>query len=240
MKQNIRFVTYNEISEEYYQEELHPTSNNFRVASLIVTKDFLKLSGYNSFDKIVEVGAGKSIAAELISDMGFSLKNLIITDLHESMLKYSNAFIELGSKTKVIGAENIHTKFSNIDYVLSSLGDPYNVNGFWKSSYEALAIGGYCIFTTPSYEWAQKFRKEYQKKDNMHAHFLLKNGLEVRVPSFIYEERLQIEIANSAGFTFEKTQQVNLSQIHKKISPKLLMGSSENYPILTGYLFRKA
>ena len=78
---------YDKIAEEYYDKNLHPTSNNFRSLGIKAFKDFF--SQYISkLGRVLEIGAGKTIFAEIderINDDTF----LIISDKSQNMLQRS-------------------------------------------------------------------------------------------------------------------------------------------------------
>ena len=79
--------TYETLAPEYYDPVRHPTCANFRYASKQIIKPWLeKLTDYRP---ICEVGAGKSVAAELLLEAGESTADLFLTDSSQSMLEYS-------------------------------------------------------------------------------------------------------------------------------------------------------
>ena len=231
--------SYQDVSEEYYVQNLHPTSANFRLASQYFIREVMDSIPRPDQLSFLEVGAGRSIAGEIFEELHYPLKNLYITDLHESMLSYSREYAVKGAHLKVCDAEDTTADFAGIDYLISSLGDPYNTRKFWESTYNVLKPNGYCIFTTPSLEWSMQFREKFQHGDMHHAHFVLKNGAEVNVPSYIHTLYDQVELVTKVGFTVLKHQNIYLKDIPGYISPKLRLSQGSDLAIVTGYLLQK-
>lgn len=99
-----------------------------------------------------EVGAGKSLAAELLIRHGRSLKHLLITDESAKMLEYSRQYEKAGATLSVANAERLPVLSGSMGCIVASLGDPYNTDEFWTETFRVLARGGQAVFTTPAYD----------------------------------------------------------------------------------------
>ena len=231
--------SYSDIAAEYYDRKLHPTSANFRTASKYFIKTIIEHIVHPQLCTFLEVGAGQAVSAEIFQEINLPLSNLIITDLHQSMLAYSDHLVADGAKLEISDAQKIYHRFDNLDYIISSLGDPYNTTDFWTSTYKALKIGGHCIFTTPSLEWSVRFREISQSGDMHHAHFILQDGTKVNGPSLINSVEEQIDVVAKAGFSVIQYDQIFLKDIPGSISPKLVSDNGDDLPVITGYVFKK-
>jgi hypothetical protein len=115
------------------------------------------------------------------------------------------------------------------------LGDPYNERSFWVETQRLLKRNGYCLFTTPSYDWAKLFRVD---NDLQAAEFLIGDGELVEVPSFIYCVERQIELIRIAGLETTETARFTVSDLTAPVSPKLLVASKDT-AIVEGYVVKK-
>lgn len=230
--------TYNAVAEEYYIVSRHPTCNNFRAASKTIISSWL--SAIPERATICEVGAGKSIVAELLLERGISLRQLLITDQSARMLKYSAQFSKLGASVQEADAVCLPIASESVDCLISSLGDPYNVPKFWSETARVLRSDGRIIFTVPAYAWATHFRSHRAQNFN-EAEFDLMDGSKAFIPSFIYADCDQRNMIQVAGLKVIATRQILVRDLEgENLSPKLGLDRGQDGEIVSGYLIRKS
>jgi len=230
---------YDALAPEYYDAVRHPTCANFRYASKELIKSwFEKLADYRP---ICEVGAGRSVAAELLLEGGGSTSELYLTDSAQSMLDHSLGWKIPSGHISVAEASRLPFETSSFSLCISSLGDPYNTKEMWVELARVLRDYGYAIFTTPSYEWASAYRQLTGSGDSV-AEFYLSDGRTVFAPSLIYDQACQEKlIALDPSMEVVDFQVVTYSQLPSgSVSPKLLVAKEGNLPIAVGYLVRKS
>ncbi|ACF01507.1 Methyltransferase type 11 [Rhodopseudomonas palustris TIE-1] len=212
----LKLDTYSRVASEYYDAQLHPTCRNFRDAS----KSFLRkaLAGVARGGWMVEVGAGDSLVCEL-GHTAFG--KLVLLDKSDSMLSYSAKYRHLAS---LVVGDALALPFLNnsISVMVASLADPFNVPEFWSEVRRALRVGGWCIFTSPSYEWARSFRLESTDELQGAALFQLRSGERVHLPSLVWPEDAQVEMIRRAGLTVVSTNAVGIDALPTPLSPKIL------------------
>jgi SAM-dependent methyltransferase len=231
-------ASYEVVANEYYNSERHPTCTNFREASRTVFRNW-----FNSVPKtaaICEVGAGKSLVAELFAGTNRDLSALTLVDVSPAMLGYSQEWSELGVKLRLASAFSLPFSAESFGVVASCLGDPYNAIPFWVEVHRTLKPNGVCLFTTPSWEWAKAFR-EASDAASMHSSvFELADGSQVSLPSHIYPEDEQIRLIESAGFIVSEVSHTSFSDLAgQKLSPKLVLSRGANANVVTGYVAKK-
>src|SRR5579871_2229126 len=200
--------TYDDLAPEYYDSGRHPTSANFREASRkLLFPWFRELIPPNAC--ILEVGAGCSIVSEWLAEVKWPVARFIASDLSLKMLSYSGM---PGSPVAsvVCDAQQLPFTANSFDYLVSSLGDPYNTPLFWKEAARVLRIGAYSFFTTPSFEWAQQFRD-----GDSHAEFLVSGG-HILVPSYIKSLESQRILIEESGLTFTHYRDLEEAQLTTK------------------------
>ena len=150
--------SYQDVFPEYYNKIRHPTCYNFRDGSFKILEKFL--SRYPLKNGLVyDIGAGSSVVAEILEKTNKSLENLKLLDSSPGMLCHSNRYKDLGAELVVSYADSIPSENNSISLIAASLGDPFNERNFWKEVARTLKPGGKCFFTTPSFAWANLFRK---------------------------------------------------------------------------------
>src|SRR5216683_2735662 len=87
-------ASYELVAQEYYDAERHPTCANFREASRLLFRRWLSLVPNRKL--ICELGAGKSLLAEILTEALRSLDTVTLVDESPSMLAYSRALKEVG------------------------------------------------------------------------------------------------------------------------------------------------
>jgi ubiquinone/menaquinone biosynthesis C-methylase UbiE len=234
-KNKIRRGTYADLEAEYYDPFLHPTCANFREASRIFFAECLsKCHGCLGF--VCELGAGKSIMAELTLPSVRHMKGLWLLDSSLGMLKYSLMWFGSCVHPIVASAERLPFKKSQIDLVASSLGDPYNTSSSWLEAYRVSKPEAYLIFTCPAYEWCRSFRSNRARQPSV-AEFETRNGYILELPSFIYSIEEQTRMLEDAGFRAIYRRCVTIGELTQTaLSPKLVLDRGSGGPVVDGYL----
>lgn len=232
-------VSYEDVACEYYDPVRHPTCANFREASRILLTRWLGQFPVGS-DWLCDVGAGKSLMAELLTSAGSGLDRLLLIDESRSMLSYSHAWTTAGARVALADARSLPLRSETLGCLVSSLGDPYNDPLFWDEAYRVLRAGGIVHFTTPSYDWAFAYRTLTGTSMST-AVFELSDGRQICLPSLIYPEDEQRELMASSGFLTKEIAQIHLCDLESAVvSPKLLRERrGPHATLVTGYLLMK-
>lgn len=223
-------ASYDLVASEYYDPTLHPTCANFDYLSRRFIEPRVR-SLFREGQKLVEVGAGRSIVAPLLVENGHV--TLLLVDESDQMLAHSKQFLGDSVKMVVADARNTAIKANSIDLLVSSLGDPYNTASFWQEVDRILKSGAHCLFTCPAAEWALAFRSS----DHCHeAEFLIGNKL-VYLPSFVLSRADQVEVMRRHNLNVREIVEYQSSDIEGHVSPKLV---GKFGPVLRGYLLQKS
>jgi hypothetical protein len=229
-------TVFNTLAGEYYDARLHPTCNNFRVASMQIVRRHIG----NKHGRICEVGCGKSIVAEILSEDSIQLPDLLLTDSSTAMLEHSREWEQRGAQLEVVSANQLSVEDSSINTLVGSLGDPYNDGTFWREAKRGLSPSGIIVFTTPSYEWSASFRRDLPEELANKAEFVLHNGQQVWIPSIIYPELEQIRMIEGAGLSVVKVERITLGDLAgERLSPKLMVLGEPSAPVVTGYIAKR-
>ncbi len=228
---------YEELAGEYYDPTRHPTCHDFRIGSLRLVKRWLL--DFPESIRILETGAGRSVVAEILADAGRSMTGLTITDDSPSMLEYSREWSRRGVTLQVASATHLPFNREDVELLVASLGDPYNVPEFWREAARVVVRHGCVIFTTPSHEWATTFRRVTSSARD-EAEFELRSGRRVRVPSYVRRQAEQVKLVEPMGFTMRAKAEFMRSELGTiPVSPKLLV-STGDLEIVTGFLFERS
>ncbi|URD62169.1 class I SAM-dependent methyltransferase [Sphingomonas sp. KRR8] len=220
-------ANYDAVAHEYYDPDAHPTCDNFRQLSRKFIGAHLHLS-----KTVLEIGAGRSVVAEILEEHGRSLLGLTVQDKSREMLEYSSHWFPFLSNHFISDAHKTPCRDSFFDTIVSSLGDPYNNLETMTEVHRILASGGRYLITLPDHEWAVSFRNDEQTK---YAEFLTRSGEKLLVPSLTMAFDEQVELANEAGLSLDLHQRLTLDGVRGRISPKL---SRDKY-VLECFVFRK-
>jgi SAM-dependent methyltransferase len=227
---------YEIMADEYYNSKLHPTCANFREASYKLVYSWLKEITPDD-DWFCEVGAGKSLLLEFLSETSQRRNHIMVTDASPSMLRYSEEFLDISADKVVSSAFDVPLPSNSVAVILSSLGDSYNISTFWQEARRLVRPLGWLIYTTPSYEWSSVFRS---LEDQMVAEFIIADNQHIKIPSWIYPKEEQIKRIEQNGFHVRETKEFRLSQLSgKNISSKLTCVTKGDYPIVQAYLAHK-
>jgi SAM-dependent methyltransferase len=230
-------ASYDLVAKEYYDSKRHPTCANFREASSIIFRQWLSLVSDES--RICEVGAGKSLVAEILAEDQKDLRVLTLVDESESMLRYSESLRGAGARLIVASALRLPVDPKSFEVVASCLGDPYNCTAFWTEVHRVLKPNGICLFTTPSWEWATAFRDSTDASSMHNSVFELSDGSRISLPSHIYSEHDQVRLIEGVGLTVSDVARVPLRDLAEQhLSPKLVTSRGGDANVVTGYLAR--
>jgi SAM-dependent methyltransferase len=222
---------YDALANEYYDSIRHPTCSDFREASLLAF-DQTRIDSSPPIS-ILETGAGRSVFAErpLSADCTLYLLDESIPMLHASGLEL------LRSSQTIQGcAESLPFRSEAFDMVIAVLGDPYNNSEFWTSVSRVLKNGGSVFYTTPSFEWAMKFRQiEGGSRD--HARFVTTDGKCIDTPSVIPDHRRQRQMITDAGLQVGDRIDVGAGQIARRSSKTDFL--EEDEPVVTAWIASK-
>lgn len=223
---------YEDVASEYYDHERHPTCRNFMEASraFIARQIPSSLSG-----NLVDVGAGRSILCELLSSWGRDLRTSVLLDSSVSMLAFSQPYARRGARLVVADASAMPLRSGVCTLIIASLGDPYNTIEFWREVARCLSVNGWCIFTTPSHEWATNFRQSSPNEREANAHFELRDGRSLYLPSRVLAVGKQIELIEESGLYADHVEAISATELSVPISPKLRTALGVFPNPLTGY-----
>jgi len=216
------------VALEYFDQVLHPTCDAFGKASQRLFEEFTQ-SNDKAADLILEIGPGQQPKAEL-----FSSRSILYVDDSLTMLDYAPSPPNVIKR--VASADNIPLDSDSADYVLASLGDPYNTESFWMEISRVLKSEGICIYTTPSYQWSMNYRRIEGSPEDC-ARFALRNGLVVDLPSFVFPQKDQVALMERCGFQLIETREFMKRDIEAPIAPKIATADIDT-PIVTMFVVR--
>jgi SAM-dependent methyltransferase len=221
---------FDEIAAEYYDPSRHPTCANFRFASSLLLAEWLK--DYRD-ETLCEVGCGKSLAAEILFRHDSFLPRIMLTDDSAIMLEYSRPWGAQGAQLKVASADALPIRSGSVQYLISSLGDPYNSRTFWQEAARVLGPNGRVLYTTPANDWSEAFRRGAAADE---AEFELADGRHVTIHSCIYPEAGQIQLIEEAGLRVKEVSNVTVKDlIGQPLSAKLLACRGQEAGVVTGF-----
>ncbi len=240
---SVQLKSYDDVADEYYDEECHPTSAAFRRISMRWIADELENSVSGGVVGL-EIGAGKAILPILLKRLGISIDKLVVSDKSAKMLRANDQSPYDNVKTVLADVldDNFPFKFgkTNFNLIVSSLGDPYNLPKMWSNLSQITSRTAVCLFTCPSLEWATHFRTLHQKGMLDVAEFATRDNSTVLLPSFIYNVTKQIKMAERSGFRLDRFDNILFSESALGIrAPKLSGAAAMQIPVLAAYRFRR-
>jgi SAM-dependent methyltransferase len=228
--------SYDSVADEYYDPERHPTCFNFGELSgrFILPRLAHNLAARKA---VLEVGAGRSIIAPVMARAGALLNQLVLLDSSKAMLSYSQEWEHQGAKLLITDARLTRLLGGSFDIIVSSLGDPYNCPRFWLEVERLLRPSGICLFTSPAFEWACRFRR----RDSLeHAEFLVSGGKIVNVPSHVPPLDEQLKMISEARLSIREIVAFYRTDLHSRPSPKLdVFNEVPNPPVVRGFMVEK-
>lgn len=234
---------YGELADEYYDPTRHPTCANFRKLSYLLIEKILSASP-ELFNKCLEIGAGRSVMAELRKNGLERLGHLTISDKSERMLRHSSDLAPYYDADLLLDIEdtpNIRRVCTGqYDLVVASLSDPYNGEALLQSLKKIIDFEGRVILTTPSHEWANAYRKKSQSGLYNVAVFISKDGTRHYLRSIILPIDEQIELCDRFDFRISCLEQIYCDQIPAvELSTKLAIVRRNRLPAVTGYVLTR-
>lgn len=225
---------YDRIAAEYYDPTRHPTCADFRDATRLLLERFL--AQYAPRPRSLELGAGKSLVAECFAAHHLPLSTLTITDASAAMLAYSEMWRERGAALAVATIETLGDSEQPFDLVFACLGDPYNTPDLWQRMRQWLTPNGAYFYTTPSFDWATRFRRHHQNGNDSLAEFVVE-GEAVYVPSFVPSPAAQRALIVGCGLTVDHIVHITRRELPNGVrSAKLSLPEiAADLPIVTGF-----
>ncbi len=229
-------VTYDAVAAEYYDPVRHPTSANFsELSNRFLDPRIRKYA--TAVMNILEIGAGRSTVAPIMSAAGLPLRKLTLVDKSPLMLEHSREWARHGVRLVVDDACAPGLPLESFGLITGALGDPYNCPSFWQSTAQLLQRRGICLFTIPAREWAERFREAAALTL---AEFALADGNVVLVRSNIPPLDEQIRLVTDAGLQVIETQGLTAAQLSGPHSAKLLLSvETSGLPIVHGLVAQK-
>ena len=223
---------YEEVAPEYYDERLHPTSADLRdLSRCIVARWVDRLVGSQL---CLEVGAGKSLAAEFVDELG--ARPVVLLDRSPAMLAHN----ESPSSGGAVIADARHTPLrgSCVGLILGVLADPFNSVDLWREMGRLLHPDGWAVYTTPAWEWASRSRPA-EGAPLTTSRFLTGAGKNLDLPSFIFPPGDQEAMFLEAGMEVVDEQHVTAQDLPgPPRSPKLTARGIAGVPLCRGFLLR--
>jgi ubiquinone/menaquinone biosynthesis C-methylase UbiE len=235
---NVRRGSYADLATEYYDATRHPTCANFREASAVfLVEELGPLSSRGGL--VAEIGAGRSLAAELLPE-ALSRRELVLIDASLEMLTHSAQWLGAGALGIVADAHELPVSDRSFDLAVIVLGDHFNDHSFWYEIRRVLRPGGLCLFTVPAFAWAQEFRGGVGADMNL-AEFLIADGQTLTVPSFILAPDQQREMIESSGLIVLRQRTITLREVvFTPWSPKLLPNRGPNGAVVDAFAITPA
>jgi hypothetical protein len=232
-------MSYEMVAFEYYDDVRHPTCRNLRDGSMLAFME-LGMERFLAANAICEVGPGLWSAAAELGGLRGSLHNLVLLDNSRAMLTHSARYRSDGAHLVLADAERLPFRNQGIDVVIAGLGDPYNTIDFWDGLSWSLRRGGFCFFTTPSYEWATWFRSGAHKERPGYACFEVINGRAVYLPSLVYSLESQCKMIEQHGMRVVEVVNITVEMLPRPWSPKIIDAPlAEKTPLVVGYRIAK-
>ncbi|HMG45967.1 MAG TPA: methyltransferase domain-containing protein [Allosphingosinicella sp.] len=234
----IPLVGYEDVAGHYYDAVLHPTCAAFREGSIRLLGALLPPT--LTANLVVEVGAGRASVPVLFPDWTSRISELVLLDSSPTMLSYSREYAHQGATLALASAQATGLASGSVDVLIASLGDPFNDRDFWVEVKRVLSSFGIAFFTTPSPQWASRFRQEGQITPEDSAEFINPGGEAVCVPSSVLPIDDQSALLRTCGLIVEAIANCYLADAPQaRRAPKLQCVADED-PFVIGYSIRHA
>jgi SAM-dependent methyltransferase len=230
--------SFAELADEYYDSTRHLTCANFREASAQLLAAWLSERNLEE-SWTCEVGAGKSLLAEVASRSSIPVGQMVILDSSPEMLSHSRRWEPLGARRLVADANHLPLASGIFGFLISIMGDAYNTKRFWREAERVLHAGGEILFTTPSYLWAKRYRSRANEPLEV-ATFDLADGRQLQFPSLVRPVADQIRLIEEVGLRLKGISELKLAMLEESPrSPKLTSALEPVDPVATGYIVSK-
>lgn len=232
---DVRLGSYAELAAEYYDSARHPTCANFREASALFLAEELSAFNLNTW-LVTEIGAGRSLVAELMPPAVLARRRLVLIDASSEMLAHSTQWLAAGALGIVADARRLPVRDGCFSAVVVALGDAFNDQEFWHEVARVLRPGGLCLFTAPAFAWAQVFRSSVGARMEW-AEFLTGDGKTLALPSIILPPNQQQEMIESTGLVVVRQRTITLREIVRTPwSSKLLPSRGTNAAVVDAFV----
>ncbi len=234
---NTKPADYDLVAAEYYDPLRHPTCANFgELSARFLAERLLKRARLDA--RVLEVGAGRSIAAPILADAGHPVTSLTLLDESAAMLAHSAEWQSRGATMIVADACATALRAASYDVIVASLCDPYNRPAFWQEMTRLLSPNGCCLATLPAHEWVACFRDGGRINE---AEFVLANGRRIAMPSFVPQVESQLAMIAGAGLQVIEAATFSAADLTGISSPKLnVFAAGGQGPVLRGLTAVKA
>jgi SAM-dependent methyltransferase len=235
---DVRLGSYADLAAEYYDLKRHPTCANFREASAVFLAE--ELSTFSPREGLVaEIGAGRSLVAELVPPAVLGQRQLALIDISCEMLAHSMSWLSAGALGIIADAHQLPVDNGCFELIVVVLGDPFNDQEFWYEVARVLRPGGLCLFSVPAFSWAQAFRASLSRLDL--AEFVTANGETLALPSLIPPADRQQEMIKTAGLVVLRQRTITLGEIVlTHWSPKLLPSRGADAAVVDAFAITSA
>lgn len=220
-------LTYSSVAQEYYDEALHPTCADFRLASRIYLKRMFEKT--RPFGRVADLGCGKSLVAE------FYEGDLVLIDESIEMLQHNSSCLQ----RRTVDVEREPIGISEFDWIFALLADPYNTPEAWKNIERALRPRGQCVFIVPSFDWVGSFRRAAEDEKPNFARFVTARGGTVFLRSLVFERIVQEEMIARTGLVTQSVEHVLVGDLPSVRSRKISDALSRAEALLDVYRVSK-
>lgn len=226
-------IVWDNLGVEYYSEA-HKTSRNFdAVINHYLPKTVPEL---HSDCLYLDLGGGKGRLQELGLNRN---SDVIVGDFSIPMMRADHDRPRTTSFVQM-DAFNLPFKSNTFHGVFSLVGDSYALGRAFEEVSRTLKVGGFFMLTLPTKIWRQNLISTLGIKED-ETIFGLRNGMKLKVPSFLYSPGNLKEILLSSGFgkvevgewkSFNVIQRSDYSK-HIVISARNLGLAPEELPLIT-------
>jgi len=232
--------SYERVSAEYYDPQLHPTCANFTEASHLLFGEFWRdiarhLDSLGRPADFLDVGCGRSVLVQALIVRNVRRRRLVLADEAPGMLVHSDDF--RGESVELIAASSATLPLfdASIDVATAFMGDPFNTPETWRELARVVRPGGLALLTVPSFEWASTFRTTSVGERVGAALFVVEARDEIHLPSHVMSRPEQEKMMQCTGFTPVAYREVRATELKGPLSAKLDAGAH----IAEGYLVRR-
>lgn len=222
---------YNRLAEEFLEEK-RVTTKNFHDASLAFWKKHL--SEIKPNNRVLELGVGNGW---LLSNVNINTNDIVGADLSDNMsADYIKRMYSCSSRSVPIEA-------GSIDYIVSSLADPFFYPETLVEIHRLLKRGGKFIFTLPSSTWAKNLKT---RTDLNKTTFTKQNGESVTVYSLCSGLDSVLDIISILSMDILSSEEMRLPEEYThSVSPAISSSSAQfkrpvgDMPIIMGHVVAK-
>jgi len=217
--------TWDALSAEYYIER-HKTSRNFdRIIDNYLPKMVSNLIPGGLY---LDVGAGKGRLQELYKNRDFEI---IVGDFSIPMMKLNSNQLDKQYRIQM-DAFNLPFRSGIFDGVFSLLGDSYALREAFEEVYRVLNSKGLFALTLPTKVWRENLISALGNRED-ETIFELRDGTEVKVPSFLYDLQDLERVLIDSGFEKAKVGEwKSLNLIERDDFSQHVLISAHNLGIL--------